>query len=420
MEEDHDRLLRDDELAGSRAAYINADTIHHTHSHTRPFLLSQNRALGKMNIRIILSALLIATLLGSLLAYYYKRDARVLFIPMIADLIAQTIAIILYCAYPIDFQLSPIRQREMISKELGFMTAKILMIIVCYMSLTKREQYLAWAGLIIAFMILLTTASIDYSEAYDSLFKLSNCLILLTVVLLLFRIHTNPQQSLTWTFIGQLVLGWLLMAGFVIACLAWICIICLLIRTGNFRIISVLLNISQIGSILVQSLVCLGVIKLLDDKRMAWITHYDWVLMAGIVYTLYVMFTQLFLGSAYGPDLQDPMQRPDNNVEQRSGMNYVLNIMQASPTFFVSPTAGAPPRTDQQPPENSECLICYEHPSNCVIFDCMHSGVCKQCATSVLKKSSKCMICRKPISKIAVVEKQNDQQYLVTDEIYIS
>ncbi len=39
------------------------------------------------------------------------------------------------------------------------------------------------------------------------------------------------------------------------------------------------------------------------------------------------------------------------------------------------------------------CTICFVNDSNCIIMDCKHSGICKECSVDMLKKVAKCPFC---------------------------
>lgn len=44
--------------------------------------------------------------------------------------------------------------------------------------------------------------------------------------------------------------------------------------------------------------------------------------------------------------------------------------------------------------EDSMCTICFSNDSNCIIMDCKHSGVCKDCSLDMIKKAPVCPFCR--------------------------
>lgn len=67
--------------------------------------------------------------------------------------------------------------------------------------------------------------------------------------------------------------------------------------------------------------------------------------------------------------------------------------------------------------EDAMCTICFSNDSNCIIFSCRHSGVCKDCAVDMLKKAPVCPFCRQSIEKVCVVKLSEDGKIEVLEEI---
>ncbi|CAD8094910.1 unnamed protein product [Paramecium sonneborni] len=55
---------------------------------------------------------------------------------------------------------------------------------------------------------------------------------------------------------------------------------------------------------------------------------------------------------------------------------------------------------DAQQQSNSKCIICCEKPSNAVLMNCGHGGICYQCAIQMAQKSKECFLCRQNIQEI--------------------
>ena len=53
--------------------------------------------------------------------------------------------------------------------------------------------------------------------------------------------------------------------------------------------------------------------------------------------------------------------------------------------------------------ENNECYICVDKPSNAVIMNCGHGGVCYDCAIEFVKKKSQCMECRQEVNQVVKI-----------------
>jgi hypothetical protein len=70
------------------------------------------------------------------------------------------------------------------------------------------------------------------------------------------------------------------------------------------------------------------------------------------------------------------------------------------------------PKLPEETPENDEsktvgdekCTICFDHKCDIVISPCLHSGLCKGCCISSLKRTKKCPFCRIEVTKCMQVE----------------
>ena len=139
-------------------------------------------------------------------------------------------------------------------------------------------------------------------------------------------------------------------------------------------------------------------------------------------------------------------QREENKitVTKLSRGETFLNLFRVNATYFSSPnrsdsqvypsptpslrsTVSAQTNDPSSPaPEKQaandddlQCQLCQESLSDCIIDPCNHGGFCKACALSMLKKSNQCPFCRKEIKKVCVVEKINDTQYKILEEIRV-
>jgi hypothetical protein len=113
----------------------------------------------------------------------------------------------------------------------------------------------------------------------------------------------------------------------------------------------------------------------------------------------------------------------DAEVEFKD-LTYMINLVKSTPTYFVSPaTMSHLPSmraANKGPVESDECLICCVAKANCIVFDCMHTGACRDCCIQELKRTDRCMICRRPVSKIAVTVQVSDTEYKVVEEITLA
>lgn len=80
--------------------------------------------------------------------------------------------------------------------------------------------------------------------------------------------------------------------------------------------------------------------------------------------------------------------------------------------------------SQQVRPEDAMCTICFANDSNCIIMDCKHSGICKECSVDMLKKVAKCPFCMQvasadqPVDKICVVKSNEEGLIEVQEEIH--
>lgn len=90
-----------------------------------------------------------------------------------------------------------------------------------------------------------------------------------------------------------------------------------------------------------------------------------------------------------------------------------LNLFRLNANFFVDSIEDG-----QQADMLSDnlCTICYAKPSNCIILDCKHGGICEDCAWPICDKN-KCPFCRESIARICVVKQVGPNRYEVTKEI---
>jgi hypothetical protein len=101
--------------------------------------------------------------------------------------------------------------------------------------------------------------------------------------------------------------------------------------------------------------------------------------------------------------LQEPVQNLSNSKSKRL-FGKTSSFQLVSPDYFqkkTGPSQGSLPTTFS--PEERLCKICYEKDSNTIVNACGHGGMCNTCAINYLELKSDCMICRKKIDKIFVI-----------------
>lgn len=102
----------------------------------------------------------------------------------------------------------------------------------------------------------------------------------------------------------------------------------------------------------------------------------------------------------------------------------MLTKIQITPGFYaekganqnkVSPEESSKPASGGA--EDKICTICFSNDSNCIIMNCKHSGICKECAIDMMKKKPECPFCRIGIEKVCVVTMDEEGKIEVQEEI---
>ena len=69
--------------------------------------------------------------------------------------------------------------------------------------------------------------------------------------------------------------------------------------------------------------------------------------------------------------------------------------------------SSAPVQQFPEVPAETTCAVCYNNPSNAVLMNCRHGGLCLDCAVTVWQKKSSCHLCRKPISQVLEITSED-------------
>jgi Zinc finger, C3HC4 type (RING finger) len=105
-------------------------------------------------------------------------------------------------------------------------------------------------------------------------------------------------------------------------------------------------------------------------------------------------------------------------VSKPSKMNKFLNFMQVTPGYYTeAENKVGPGQSDAADDHDGLCMICYAQESNCLLMPCRHSGICKDCSMSTLKKKPECVFCRKPVEKFCVIKAAESGGLEVIEEI---
>jgi hypothetical protein len=89
--------------------------------------------------------------------------------------------------------------------------------------------------------------------------------------------------------------------------------------------------------------------------------------------------------------------------------NFTFKVIQFSAVFFKRNTQE---ESDKKPKEETpkvkltdeDCIVCYSAMPNIMQEPCGHGGMCKECCLEYIKTEQKCMVCRKRIESILLIE----------------
>ena len=400
-------------------------------NHQESYLLRFDPQSKSHNIKKILSNIQQIVLVACIISFSSGKNYKVLYVPIILDLFLNFVAIGIY------FKYSRIFYNFMDQNKLGtykclvvfaFIMKIFIMILIFVAKGEGSQKWIPWIFVVIGiFQLLADQISVPF-KAYSTIFSLLNYY---AVIMILFKMSGYPNISWVAVFIFHIIVGWLLFVGFVI-----------LTVIVTFMVISYLINkdfsiaiLSLLGYIIAFSLFAPSSMFLcfstyMDGGRnnfMGLSLHTSAImsLVAAILMCL------LSVTRSLGPP---PLQagNKENKVEEKKGINTILNVMQINPGYFTFDTKlkknNNPGETKADPSsgtkkegeeEESLCVICYSNKPNCLILPCLHAGMCKECGVSVLKKKPECVMCRKKIEKIAVIEKISDTEYKVIEELTV-
>ena len=258
-----------------------------------------------------------------------------------------------------------------------------------------------------------------YNRSYDSLLDSDgNILQAMTLVLIVAKI--SPGSTMTWAtvFVVTKIIGYLFFCGMVIVAFVFICVMAGLAILNTFSIVLLALAVPLLSKIS-EALLLIGLVQLATPKESVWVGDIAiLVLINGISSVASYIFGIFIFQRIY---LAELFSKADNKISQVPVVGQHLSLARISPTYYTIDNSQVADEESKKvsDDENAECVICCTNLSNCIILDCHHGGVCSVCAPETLKKDPNCMICRKPIVKISVVEKESRNRYKVIQDIFI-
>jgi len=124
-------------------------------------------------------------------------------------------------------------------------------------------------------------------------------------------------------------------------------------------------------------------------------------------------------GAAALESLMNQLGARAESKPEVSASGGVMNLVKAGGNFYAPQNEQMMSQFRKQKTMGSEelCTICYSNKPNCIILDCHHGGICKQCSIDFLTKKNQCPFCRKPIKKVCVVNKVDETKFDVIEEI---
>ena len=378
--------------------------------------MQRNNVYWNTNIKLLLTNIGNVGLFIGLILFAHTANHKYLYFSMSLDLICQLVTWRFLIKDGIHFGLA---NEDVLTSalrsEMSVFTGKILLIGLFVLTEYVKSKVIGWFAILLILNLLSDLNSTTYTSPFDSFFNLIN---LITVGLFLLRYHESI--SMTWTTVLALQQVYAY-AFFVIMCLSlafWILTMISKLFSSTIPItwIQITYNLLYSASVLVYSMEIFALQGLLDGYT-AWV---------GInLFHCSIACTVIFvLHTALGLCLWN-IALPANNFAERehgvienTNMNYMINLVQSSPTMFVSQSVGGAQTT--KPYEQAEddlCFVCITNKPNCVMSPCLHGGLCSDCAKEWMKKNPTCSHCREKIMKVLVIEQKSPSEYLVTGEI---
>lgn len=65
---------------------------------------------------------------------------------------------------------------------------------------------------------------------------------------------------------------------------------------------------------------------------------------------------------------------------------------------------------------DGKCYICYENEANALFYDCMHGGVCSECAKEIILTSKLCSLCRRRVGSFMTIEPEEGSTFNVISQ----
>lgn len=404
----------------------SAQTIHvneiRNERPTVPYFFRFNVSSQEYNISVYLNFMLQMTFFVSIYQYSLGNSYQWLLVPAGLDFFLSIIAAYIHTEYSSYFGLHGSHSTSnALSAAILSMVLRLVIMLFIYLSIDHPgRKWIPYFALFFSLCVLLVQNSVFILRpCYSTFFNFQN---LVTLCLFLFKFHYGTQMSWNWVFITYLIMGWVVFAACCILGLFLLVLSLVSFLKGEIlNGIGFLLGLLMVSFLFFFAPVCFSMPKhMVGERNWMGLSLEDsikWlILFSSIGFFLRVLSSCL-------PQQQHQGERAGpRGVREESGINRVLNIVQINPNFFGNAAQAnnneGESLVGEDRTEPVDCMVCFTPlVGNCLIFPCFHAGICKDCAKNIIKTNAQCPLCRKPISKIAVIEKINNHEYKILEEV---
>ena len=404
-------LISTDGSDNESLVYIDRPDIEHV-----PFLLRINYACRSLNIRVILSKFTKTSLFLSIAAYGFSNDERVLFFSLVMDFACNIIGFRYLMRYPQIFRtdrnnfLIP----AMIAEKISFFFRSVLTILLI-MSYYFKVAEAGWCFFGLAIILVGSTHIMGQSMAYTSIY---NLIVLMTLVFVLLKIHCEVDLEWRVVFWFQRGYSWLCMAVALCYLIFWVALTGKKFHTGVVTATwkSIGMNSAQCVLVFLESMIIFYLQDFIEKEGESNEKSLGYIALA----TAFGHSGYLILGIMLRNSLIFSISLSDN-IKVKNGLNYKMKVVQVTATSFIRSSSYSKEFTNHHStfPRRVACFICNENASDCLIMNCLHSGICQTCAPAWLKMNHLCPSCEKPIEKLIVLTELDSSktEHLVISEI---
>ena len=381
---------------------------------TVPCLHLVNYARKATNMQLCLTTATRACLHLSFAMLGLWRDARWLFVALIADVVCNAVGFRYLVRYPVIYRTD--RNNYLVSAMAGEKAAlltRTLLSGLLFWSYYFEIREIGWIFVGLAVILSGATYLFGQSMAYTSNYSL---IVLFTLSLMILKIHNDLDWSWSSIFLMQMIYSWVCVLAAVGYLTFWIIITIRKLFNGvNGSWASVKLNSMMCIVTFFEGIVVLVLEDFVHMANKANANNLAYAaLTAAICQIIYLVISLLHCDSL-AFDLSF-----DNDIIVKRGLEYTIRLVRVTSTSYIklNPKEYKYIAGHSKFTHRVACFVCHEYESDCVIFNCMHSGMCQACAPAWLKINHLCPCCQIPIDKIAVItDLGKNSEYLVTAEM---